>query len=277
LVSVTRRVNGRAISRGARDHASHRLVLLGLTEGRAVAILYAVAFIAGLLAFCRERFWPEWGAGFLSLFLLVATLFWLYLAKLELPESWLSQSTVLIISFPAFFLRATAKLSVLALDSAIIALGAYFACLTTLGNVGASLLAQFWAAVMASIVIKLTCLIATGAYKGKWTLSAIRETYPVVKGVFLAAFVVAVGWLVLSASYSLPLSIILIDAALTSALLLLARASMRLFDYVLRGLRTVPAQQQHPFAIQDLQQIVISGTDATESEMRKSAINKWEM
>src|SRR5215813_3670671 len=183
LVSVTRRLNGRAISRGARDHASHRLVLLGLTEGRAVAILYAVAFIAGLLAFCRERFWPEWGAGFLSLFLLVATLFWLYLAKLELPESWLSQSTVLIISFPAFFLRATAKLSVLVLDSAIIALGLYFACLSTLSNVGRPFLAQFWATVTASVVIKLACLIATGAYKEKWTLSAIRETYPVIKGV----------------------------------------------------------------------------------------------
>src|SRR5262249_19109960 len=48
LVSITRRLNGRAISRGARDHASHRLVLLGLTEHQAVAILFGMAFIAGV-------------------------------------------------------------------------------------------------------------------------------------------------------------------------------------------------------------------------------------
>src|SRR5262249_21245630 len=51
LGSVTRRLNGRSISRGARAHASHRLVLLGLTERQAVAILYAVAFIAGIFDF----------------------------------------------------------------------------------------------------------------------------------------------------------------------------------------------------------------------------------
>src|SRR6266849_5169239 len=36
LVSVTRRLNGRAISAGAKDHTSHRLVMLGLSERNAV-------------------------------------------------------------------------------------------------------------------------------------------------------------------------------------------------------------------------------------------------
>src|SRR5262249_20243004 len=162
-----------------------------------------------------------------------ATLFWLYLAKLELPESWLSESTVVIISVPAFFLSAIAKLAILVLDAIIVVLGFYFACLSNLENVGGTLLAQFWIAAMASVVIKLAFLIAAGAYGKKWTISAFRDTLPVIKGVFLAGFVVVAGWAVLSASYSVPLSIILMDATFTTVLLLLTRASSQFFDYIL--------------------------------------------
>jgi UDP-GlcNAc:undecaprenyl-phosphate GlcNAc-1-phosphate transferase len=43
LVSVLRRAAGRPISVGGRDHSSHRLVSAGLTESRAVAILWVLA------------------------------------------------------------------------------------------------------------------------------------------------------------------------------------------------------------------------------------------
>jgi UDP-GlcNAc:undecaprenyl-phosphate GlcNAc-1-phosphate transferase len=42
LVSVLRKAAGRPISAGGRDHSSHRLVLLGLSESRAVALLWAL-------------------------------------------------------------------------------------------------------------------------------------------------------------------------------------------------------------------------------------------
>jgi len=47
LVTVTRKLSGRAVSVGGRDHTSHRLVALGLSEQRAVALLYVVATLAG--------------------------------------------------------------------------------------------------------------------------------------------------------------------------------------------------------------------------------------
>src|SRR5579859_1505810 len=43
LVSVTRRMNGRPISQGARDHTSHRLVYLGLSERWTTTLLYVFA------------------------------------------------------------------------------------------------------------------------------------------------------------------------------------------------------------------------------------------
>jgi len=276
LVSVTRRLNGRAISRGARDHTSHRLVLLGLSEPQAVGILYLVACIAGVLAFCWEKFWPAWGAGFLSLFLIMATLFWLYLAKLELPESWLSESSVIIINIPAFFLRTLAKLSVLMLDAAIIILGLYFACLSNLQNAGLSLLKQFWVVAAFSIVIKLALLIASGAYSSRWTLSGIKESYPILKGVFSAACLVAVGWMILSASFAVPLPMILIDAVFTSALLLFTRGSMQFFDYAIGKARSVSAPQGASSPAEPTG-VLLAEEQVPPSEMSKASPEKWEM
>lgn len=50
FVSIVRFLNGRPISRGGRDHTSHRLVMLGLSERRAVMWLYIITTWFGLLA-----------------------------------------------------------------------------------------------------------------------------------------------------------------------------------------------------------------------------------
>ena len=50
LVMVLRKLAGRAVSRGGRDHTSHRLVTLGLSERRAVFMLYGLATLSGALA-----------------------------------------------------------------------------------------------------------------------------------------------------------------------------------------------------------------------------------
>jgi UDP-GlcNAc:undecaprenyl-phosphate GlcNAc-1-phosphate transferase len=50
LVAVCRKRAGRAVSQGGRDHTSHRLVALGLSERQAVWLLYGLAALTGLLA-----------------------------------------------------------------------------------------------------------------------------------------------------------------------------------------------------------------------------------
>jgi UDP-GlcNAc:undecaprenyl-phosphate/decaprenyl-phosphate GlcNAc-1-phosphate transferase len=55
LVSVVRRLNGRPISQGGRDHSSHRLVALGLSERATVVVLYGISAAFGLLAIASEQ------------------------------------------------------------------------------------------------------------------------------------------------------------------------------------------------------------------------------
>jgi UDP-GlcNAc:undecaprenyl-phosphate GlcNAc-1-phosphate transferase len=50
LVTFMRRLAGRPVSQGGRDHASHRLVFLGLSERHAVLMLYGLSLASGALA-----------------------------------------------------------------------------------------------------------------------------------------------------------------------------------------------------------------------------------
>jgi len=57
FVTLMRKMSGRSASQGGRDHTSHRLVALGLSERRAVWVLYALAAISGLLSTQMPK-WP---------------------------------------------------------------------------------------------------------------------------------------------------------------------------------------------------------------------------
>src|SRR5437763_12111608 len=50
FVTILRKLSGRAVSKAVRDHTSHRLVALGLSEKRAVLMLYGLPALSGRLA-----------------------------------------------------------------------------------------------------------------------------------------------------------------------------------------------------------------------------------
>jgi len=68
FVTISRILARRPVSVGGRDHTSHRLVALGLTERQAVLWLYGVAFASGLVAYFTRA------AGFAYAVVLIAFL-----------------------------------------------------------------------------------------------------------------------------------------------------------------------------------------------------------
>ncbi|HEX3245587.1 MAG TPA: Gfo/Idh/MocA family oxidoreductase [Chloroflexota bacterium] len=84
LVTVMRALNRRPISRGGRDHLSHRLVAIGLSERSAVLVLYGVSATAGALVLA-SRFIGGWTALSIGVVLAVAILFFgIYLAQVRI-------------------------------------------------------------------------------------------------------------------------------------------------------------------------------------------------
>ena len=50
LVTMSRLLSGRSAAQGGRDHTSHRLVAIGLSERAAVVVLWTLAALGGLLS-----------------------------------------------------------------------------------------------------------------------------------------------------------------------------------------------------------------------------------
>src|SRR5262245_11912140 len=80
---LVRKLSGRAVSQGGRDHTSHRLVALGLSERRAVWLLYALAVLAGVLALLVRDMKLDVSLALISGFTLVLTLLGVHLAGVK--------------------------------------------------------------------------------------------------------------------------------------------------------------------------------------------------
>lgn len=233
LVSVTRRLSGRPISRGGRDHASHRLVLIGLNERRAVGLLYTIAATAGVMGYLWKTSWGDLGAGLVALFLIGSTLFWIYLAKLELPDSWLSPASGQVAAVPRPVQQVASHILGIVLDAAVICLAMYFAYLMKFERLDRVLFGRFLFAAALSLAIQLLLLLAFGAYRQEWRITRRQQVYPVVKAVLLAACLLTAISAALPPSKTIESSTILYDTMFACALLVLCRASGRIFDDLL--------------------------------------------
>src|SRR5947199_2140340 len=83
FVTILRKLSGRAASQGGRDHTSHRLVALGMSERRAVLMLYGLAALSGFLATTVRQMKFDVSIALIAGFTLVLTLLGVYLAGVK--------------------------------------------------------------------------------------------------------------------------------------------------------------------------------------------------
>ncbi len=83
FVSVMRTLFGRSIAHGGKDHSSHRLVAIGLSERKAVLLLYGFSLIGGAVALVGVFYEARYFYTCLGIFMLIALLFWVYLARVR--------------------------------------------------------------------------------------------------------------------------------------------------------------------------------------------------
>lgn len=233
LVSITRRLNGRAISAGAKDHSSHRLVTLGLTERSAVLTLYAFSVFSGVVAYLWKNVWPEAGPGLLVLFLVTAGLFWLYLAKVQLPDDWLSRTTVFTFALPELLNSIAASAAMIFVDIGLILASLWLSFLLRFSGIPRQTLSAFFLAAALAVAIKVPLLAVFSVYRRGWAMRSMSDVYPVVKASFISMLA-----LVTALTFSIRFreasrAVFLVDCLLTAVLLCTARASTRVFDDML--------------------------------------------
>jgi UDP-GlcNAc:undecaprenyl-phosphate GlcNAc-1-phosphate transferase len=170
FVMVLRTLAGRSPSRGGRDHTSHRLVALGLSERRAVWMLYGFAILAGLLGLLVQRLTLDVGLAIILVFTAGLTVLGVHLAGVKVydeSEIQAARETPLV----SFLVDVSYKRRVVEvlLDVILIVFSYYMAHVLFYGPiVRPEHRLLFVRVVPVLVVIKLGSFLALGVYRGFW-------------------------------------------------------------------------------------------------------------
>ena len=233
LVTLSRLLSGRSASQGGRDHSSHRLVAIGLSERRAVAVLWGLAALAGVSGFYIRSL--DLGSSVLiaSTLLLAMTVFTVYLMKVRVYEgrdlSLLMQNprvTPLVVNL--VYKRRVAEVL---LDACLIPI-AYYAAYR-LRFEGPQLYPNFQNFLQSLPVVvasQIGALFALGAYRGIWQYFSLIDGVTLAKAVFAGTVLSELIVLYLYRFESYSRTVFIIYAVLIFVLLSASRASFRLID-----------------------------------------------
>ena len=221
LVSISRRVKGRAISDGGRDHSSHRLVFSGFSERRAVGLLHAMALYAAVLAVVWASLSSAWSNVLLAVSLIGIFHFWWYLIRVKLPDSWFSKA--MVAPAPDFLLLRGARAAKIARDFALIVLGIYVIALLFPEKFELLSTTRLWIAAGAAAVLQLGSFCLGGMYRAQTVRSSTKELFDVLKGMALAALFVFSCCYIAGFSFAWILPLLAANTLLTTAMLLSSR------------------------------------------------------
>jgi UDP-GlcNAc:undecaprenyl-phosphate GlcNAc-1-phosphate transferase len=196
LVTVTRLLRGQPISQGGRDHASHRLVILGLSEPQAVLLLYLMATIAGASAVLIKGFSYSLSLVFLPLVLLSFTLFTAYLAQVEVvsEEEGRKKQAQKKLSVVLTTLTYKRRLLEVILDFFVIAFAYYLAfALRFEFYLSDSLMKLYLTSLPVVVTATYVGFFLFGLYRGLWRYTGLEDLIRIAKGVAAATLLSMVG------------------------------------------------------------------------------------
>ena len=213
LVMVVRLLEGRPIYQGGRDHTSHRLVLRGLTERRAVLLLAVFSVLLGgtSLAYMVIHDSKITAVGVLLTFALLVQ-FGSFLGDVEQHPETLANGRIPLVRMFIFHRRRLIEVLV---DGALVAASFYAAYVLRLGSNGTTTQKTvfLWAFPIV-LFTRYVAFVLFGLYRGVWRYAGARDAAGVVMAVAVSE---AVAYGVVAATrpwYDFPRSVFLIDLLL---------------------------------------------------------------
>jgi UDP-GlcNAc:undecaprenyl-phosphate GlcNAc-1-phosphate transferase len=231
LVTTVRLLSGRKASTGGRDHTSHRLVLMGFSEKKAVLFLYAVGAVSGIAGIFSSRSDTITSPAVIVPMIVAIGLMGIYLSQLRVyPEG--EFSSLRDRSFTPVLIELTYKRHVLLvlLDFILVSFSYYLSYrLRFDGQEFSFYFKIFLKSLPVVIGCKLIVFYLIGIYQGMWRFLSTNDVFLYLRASFIASVVsiAAVTFIYRFTDFSKGL--FLIDWILTSGLLLIARGSFRMF------------------------------------------------
>lgn len=190
FVTILRKVSGRAASQGGRDHTSHRLVALGMSEQHAVWMLYGFAALAGILALVVQRMKLDVSLAAIAGFTILLTLLGVYLAGVKVYDQSEEAQALKDNSLYTFLVDVSYKRRIfeVLLDVVLIVLAYWSAYAIKFGAFSGS---QAWTLFLRSVpvlvFVKMATFLVIGVYRGLWRYTSLDDLIVFVKAVILSS------------------------------------------------------------------------------------------
>src|SRR6185436_16339084 len=236
FVTILRKLSGRAASQGGRDHTSHRLVALGMSERRAVWMLYSLAAFSGLLALSLRTLRTDVSFALLGAFSIALTLLGVYLAGVKAYDE---ESDVLALREKplfAFLIDFSYKRRIfeVLLDVGLIMLAYWSAYAIKFEAFSQS---PAWKLFLRTlpilVVVRLAAFLFFGVYRGIWRYTSIDDFVAFAKAVVVGSIVSMLIILFKFRFEGFSRAVFVIDALMMLMLLAGSRMAFRLFRQLL--------------------------------------------
>lgn len=231
LVTLIRLLSGRKASVGGKDHTSHRLVLMGLTEKAAVRFLYLIGIISGSAAVFVSKNDSLSSPMVILPVTLAVILMGIYLAQLRVyPEK--EFSFLRDKPYTPILLELTYKkqLLMVVLDFSLVAFSYYMSYRLRYDQASfPAYFNVFLRSMPAIIACKLLIFFIIGVYRGIWGYMSTNDVYVHLKASTLASLLSVVIVTFIYRFDGFSKGVFVIDWLLTTGLLLGTRGSFRIF------------------------------------------------
>ncbi|HKY22390.1 MAG TPA: hypothetical protein VJM31_14340 [Vicinamibacterales bacterium] len=238
LVTVSRLIGGRRVSQGGRDHSSHRLVAIGLSERAAVGVLWALAFAAGTFAFFIREFGNDWSWLVGALFVLSMAVFGAYLAQVRVytdaNDAPRRGITPVVVNF--MYKRRVVEV---VLDVCLVTAAYYAAWRLRFDDPieWAGYSDRFLESLPIVLGVQMVTLFAIGAYRGDWRYFGLMDGVLFGKAVLAGTAATMVGTVFLYHFQNYSRVVYVNYASLLMLMLCTSRASFRLIGEFVRRRR----------------------------------------
>lgn len=234
FVTVLRKLSGRAASQGGRDHTSHRLVALGMSERHAVLMLYGFAALSGVLAILVQRARLDISLAAIAGFTIVLTLVGVYLAGVKVYDK--SEEELALKDKPlyTFLVDVSYKRRIfeVLLDVVLISL-AYWSAYAINFPPASAAWNLFIRTLPVLLFIKMSVFLVTGVYRGLWRYTGMSDLIVFGKAVVLSSVTSLVVLLFAFRFEGYSRTVFVIDAVLMFLFLAGSRMAFRLFRHIL--------------------------------------------
>ncbi len=236
FVTILRKLSGRAASQGGRDHTSHRLVALGMSEPHAVWMLYGLAALSGVLALLVQEVKLDVSLAAIAGFTVLLTLLGVYLAGVKVYDETDEALAAGENSLYAFLIDLSYKRRIfeVLLDVVLILLAYWSAYAVKFGALSGSAAWKLFLRTLPVLVfVKMAAFLVMGVYRGLWRYTSLDDLIVFAKAVVLSSVLSVMAVLFAFRFEGFSRTIFIIDGVLMFMFLAGSRLAFRLFRQVI--------------------------------------------